>query len=1018
MANKDRSPATIHLSHLFSDNTGQVGLVNVHTVNLFPNFQFNINRAPAQSPNGTPSRPAKDPNARANEPAANDKDSITDSATAFHAGPDPVRQTLISGKRHTIVHPNSDGSFRIVYTKTQSLFTFTPPSPENASLSLESDEPKGSVIKNIDGYRIKFDTLRPIDHTGFKDANRENDPNAPALLGCPLSIYRSGRGTEYFLLTNFYFDPPAQQQNEPAGDASAETEPPAAATAPPGDPADHPSPDPEPSNVAAASPSGPATDVDESPDIAPDPQGDGGSPNGPVDVDIADRCLQITLSSGSKEVTKRTFYLENPPVKLGDGSFGVVYRIRELLGVASESSERGGTHSYRSAIPQSGARFALKIFYNRQMMTRTGLIRVEPDSFNKFVTDDGDKIEDVREISIARFMENIFQSLKTSKNSPDDVHAQAMDILGQSERLQNVSAKRFGNERNISRSIREVLESEAGVNANAITCVQTDYDTTRFRESSMFRFLKEIEQKKNSGTADNLSDYAIVMELYNFTLEDLLEAQWRIWKETADDSSTTHPNSESTRCRAVPVFDENIIEGRGVRLRQEDYPFGEQSPVSYEKTVTGYNILQSLPFAQRLAVIYPIIEGLSTALQMLHATRNYHHDIKPGNVFINANLENFYVALGDFSFVGSGVDQGTTEAVLRDSIQTGSLHFRSPEQRDFNDAAYGIVRHSECCSDPGSEYIDLDVDKQRGWAYVRIPDPKFRGSTIGVNDVVVFPADRNGTGFRVEKVHGDGDHRDVWLNVEAKEFSRLFPEETRTKVFLYKVPTVRSDLFGLGAVFFDLLTGGRSAERFYEALRPFDVPAQVAGDEQAAVGQGNRRLTARDVADEFEAYRRGRGRARHSEVGVALSNIFQFFQREDDFAPREVVEIIVKLMGGYLEDSYVNTSPAERPVARHLLKISAEALPVSWALQDVKAVERKGIYDLREGLAQKGANNLLLRPEESQQLLAIVVEAQGAVSPESEARAENDEAGQEEKAKPKSWIDKVAETLGTVPRKT
>ena len=437
--------------------------------------------------------------------------------------------------------------------------------------------------------------------------------------------------------------------------------------------------------------------------------------------------------------------------------------------------------------------------------------------------------------------------------------------------------------------------------------------------------------------------------------------------------------------------------------------------------VTGYGMLQSLSFAERLSVIYPIIEGLSTALQMLHATRNYHHDIKPGNVFVNADLQSFYIALGDFSFVGSGVDEGTTEAVLRDSIQTGSLHYRSPEQRDFNDAAYGVVRHSECCDNPGPEYPELadgDIGGEDGWAYVRIPDPKFRGSTIGLNDVVVFPADRNGTAYRVVEVRGVGEYRDVWLNVDAKEFMKLFPEETRTKVFLYKVPTVRSDLFGLGAVFFDLLTGGQSAERFYEALRPFDVSMESASEDGAILDGGIKRWTAKGMADEFDAYRRASraGNRRELELGAALSNMFQFFRKGDDFAPREVVEIIVKLMGGYLRDSYVNTRAEERPVSRHLRQIAAEALPVSWALQDIKTVEKKGIYDWREGLAQKGAHNLLLRPEESQQLLAIVVGAQGAMPPEPEDGTENGATMQEEAAKPKSWIDRVAGILRTVPQ--
>ncbi len=1009
MAKQNRS---IHLSHLFSDLTGQLGLVNVN-FSLAP--QFNIYRTPAGRSGAPSSHRTNDQNTQANVPAAGNTGPAADSPTAFHVGPDPVRQTLISGKRHTLVHPSPDGSFRIVYTKTQSLFTFTLPSSESASPPSEAGEAKGPITKNIDGYRVKFDTVRSIEQADPKDANRENDPDAPVLVGLPLSIYRSGRGTEYFLLTNFYFDPPAQEQNEPAQESSPNTESPGGATTPPSDPADHPSIETGSVDGPTASPDGSAGGPPQPPPVAVASPGGNEPPNGPDYVGIANRRLQITLFSDLGEVTKRTFFLDDPPKKLGDGSFGVVYQVRELLGTPSETSGNERSPPPRAGSAQPGARYALKVFYNRQMMTRTGLIRVEPESFNKLVTHEADQITDVREISIASFMGHIFQSINTSK-SPNDVHAQAMAILGQSERLQNVSAKRFGNERNISRSIREVLESEAGVNVNAITCVQTEYDTTRFRDSDMFRFLQEYERKKNSSTADNLSDYAIVMELFNFTLEDLLEAQWRIWRETGVDSDKTHSVSASGEYRAAPVLGENVIAGRDIGSNRDNRPVDDPAPLEYEKIVTGYDMVQSLPFAQRLAVVYPIMEGLSIALQMLHATRNYHHDIKPGNVFINASLKKFYVALGDFSFVGSGVDKGTTEAVLRDSIQTGSLHFRSPEQRDFNDAAYGLVRHSGCCKNPGPEYEDRNVSGGEGWAYVRISDPKFRGSTIGLNDVVVFPADRYGTGYRVIKVESKKDYRDVWLNVDAGEFKKLFPEETRTKVFLYKVPTVRSDLFGLGAVFFDLLTGGQSAERFYEALRPFDAPEELNGREGIGSEDGNKRLTAKDMAQRFDAYRSGTRVGNYGEFGAALSNMFQFFRRGDDFAPREVVEIIVKLMGGNLADSYMNTNAAERPVPKHLQRIAPEALPVSWALQDIEAVEKKGIYDWRDGLGQKGADNLLLRPEQSQQLLEIVVEAQGAVPAGSEGQAEKDVSGDKDKAKPKSWIDRLAERLGTVPR--
>ena len=397
----------------------------------------------------------------------------------------------------------------------------------------------------------------------------------------------------------------------------------------------------------------------------------------------------------------------------------------------------------------------------------------------------------------------------------------------------------------------------------------------------------------------------------------------------------------------------------------------------HAKTVTGYEMLQSIPFSHRLVVIYPLMEGLAGALQMLHASRNYHHDIKPGNVFLKTTRNDFSVALGDFSFVGSGVDEGTTEAVLRDSIQTGSLHFRSPEQRDFNDAAYGVVHHSECCKGPGPEYKDQDVSEE-GWAYVRIADPKFRDSTIGESDVVVFPADRSGTGYRIVRVCSVGNHRDVWLKVGAMEFKRLFPEVTKTKVFLYKVPTVRSDLFGLGAVFFDLLTGGKSAERFYEALRSVDVPFNPEEDERRPAVEGGRRWSSEDIVREFEEYRRSGGARVGTSVGPALLNMFQLFRREDDFAPARVVSIIVRLMGAYLDDSYWNTDPRKRSVPKHLLNIDAAALPISWALEDIKSLATSKVFDLHEGWLQKGMNNLLFRPQEAQEYLELVVKSHGA----------------------------------------
>ena len=197
---------------------------------------------------------------------------------------------------------------------------------------------------------------------------------------------------------------------------------------------------------------------------------------------------------------------------------------------------------------------------------------------------------------------------------------------------------------------------------------------------------------------------------------------------------------------------------------------------------------------------------------------------------------------------------------------------------------------------------------------------------------------------------------------------------------------MKSDLFGLGAVFFDLVTGGWSAERFYEALRPFDVPGRR---EEAWQGEkkGEGGWAAETITRGFKRFRGDSGGEADMERQLTMGNIFQWYEGTGEYkgqyAPADVVHIIVKLMGANLTDSYSNIDPRQRPVAKHLKDIKPLALPVTWVLEDIRKLADKGVYRYDDMWQQRGMNNVLLRPEESQGCLEMVVRRHGAAGEES-----------------------------------
>ena len=249
---------------------------------------------------------------------------------------------------------------------------------------------------------------------------------------------------------------------------------------------------------------------------------------------------------------------------------------------------------------------------------------------------------------------------------------------------------------------------------------------------------------------------------------------------------------------------------------------GQVSADVTDRRRTAYDQLKSVPLLERERSALPVISQVTQGLRVLHAAGLRHQDIKPANIYFRDDVGTAEFVLGDLGFLyeQNPIAAGSAMASA-DALVIGTKHYRSIEQIDHSDVSEVIVERGE----------------KDGTATVVSRDPKFLRTNIRAGDMVVFPRSSSRTLFKiVEFVVRDAEQNEAFPYVrmvieshrepdghERRDEGLLSLSDGLTQASFVKNPTERTDLFGLGAVLFDIISAGESAERFYELLRKFDV---------------------------------------------------------------------------------------------------------------------------------------------------------------------------------------------------
>ena len=377
---------------------------------------------------------------------------------------------------------------------------------------------------------------------------------------------------------------------------------------------------------------------------------------------------------------------------------------------------------------------------------------------------------------------------------------------------------------------------------------------------------------------------------------------------------------------------------------------GQVSSRGQETKQTAYFRLKSSPLPERERSALTVLSQVASGLQVLHAVGLRHQDIKPANIYYRDNQGKVQFVLGDLGFlISMNPAVGGSALISPDALMIGTKHYRSVEQIDHSDLS--------------EVSVELGPDGRTATLVSR--DPKFLHTNIRQGDLVVFSRSSSRILFDIqefEKIsdgHGSETSPEVRMKIgiadqpqsgdgERKAQGLLSLNDGPTQVTFVKQPTEKTDLFGLGAVLFDVITAGDSAERFYELLRKFDVE----GDE---IGQ--------EILNHYPTWRSGQ------TIPPDLSAIFQRVngdRRSYPYLEPSVLDFLLKCMMSEASDSFFMTcfgtsGRRDDPPGWPKVIGSIESLVRGLNAQDYEDVDRNVLTAVEEWEPPSGESSSLPR---------------------------------------------------------
>ena len=530
--------------------------------------------------------------------------------------------------------------------------------------------------------------------------------------------------------------------------------------------------------------------------------------------------------------------------KLGDGTFGVVYVVHSEL---------------------RGNDFAVKLLYDNESTTPRPLSRLPREA----VTAITERVLEEARWS-AEHSRTLLELVAANYQNPDGLALAASrtdlpdwkNVLEQIRRRANSTAvERFNRESRVSGIIRA---DQLSRNSHAQISGTVDIigSTQRFRSYPAYEQLQN--DFRENGVS--VSDYALVMDKYEFSLKDLLErgpadASFGIAPSILEEVFT---NSRIPDALATAMSDRSALERLIAEQPSVDEPQKKRLVDAIEAPAAGYELLKRMTFDDRIRTALPFLRDIVVGLSRLHRVSYanggplFHLDIKPANIYVTRDdTKGIVCALGDLGFLRPEPQFDRTMDTSVDDLPLGTLHYRSPEQKEHFDVA------------------NVEVNVRGDDVFLDVRDPKFAGSFIEKGDSVLFSRDKARIRHVIQEIFPGTATAPIRVLITAR--SNQIKDGEQTQVLFLKRQEYRTDLFGAGAIAFDMISCGRSSERFYESIRRFEFDGGSRGSVESTVGKYRR--VKDGLVDEPE-----------------LIHIFEPFRHGSDYAPEAFVDFILRCM--------------------------------------------------------------------------------------------------------------------------